>query len=113
MISKDALIALGADYEKGMSLCLNNEDFYFKMIGKGLANEKFESLGKNIEAENIQAAFEDAHALKGVCANLALTPLLSAVEKIVEPLRAKDTSVDYKTLYAEMTSELNKFKALF
>ena len=34
MISKDALIALGVDYNKGMTLCLNNEDFYFKMINK-------------------------------------------------------------------------------
>ena len=45
-MTKDELISAGADYAGGLELCMNNEEFYFKMIRKGLVNEKFDSLKK-------------------------------------------------------------------
>ncbi|MCH5290657.1 MAG: Hpt domain-containing protein [Treponema sp.] len=111
MLTKDALIAYGADYERGIKLCLGKEDFYFRMISKGLANEKFGDLGKHLEANDIKAAFEDAHALKGITGNLALTPLFMALEAMVEPLR-QGKSIDYAPLYATVMAEKQKLDAL-
>ncbi len=109
-MTKDELISAGADYAGGLELCMNNEEFYFKMIRKGLANERFDSLKKNLDDKNLDAAFEDAHALKGVAGNLHLTPLFKAVEEIVEPLRARDSEADYQTMYSAIVHQLEVFR---
>ncbi|MBQ7158305.1 MAG: Hpt domain-containing protein [Treponema sp.] len=101
MLTKEALIAYGADYTTGMARCLNKEDFYFKMVKMVAGNEKFVSLGKHLEAKDIKAAFEDSHALKGVVGNVALTPLFDAIEEIVEPLRRGEDN-DYSAQYAKI-----------
>ncbi len=106
-MTKEDLISYGADFEKGMQLCMNNEAFYFKMIQKCLANEKFKTLGEKLTAKDLKAAFEDAHALKGVTGNLALTPLYNAIEQIVEPLR-KGEEADYSSLYKKIEEEKAK-----
>ena len=111
-MTKEELIATGVDYEKGLALCMNNEAFYFKMIKKGLANEKFELLKEHLEQKKLDAAFEDAHALKGIAGNLHFTKLFSAIERIVEPLRNRDTSQDYDALYNELFCELEKLRAV-
>ena len=111
-MTKEELIAAGADYEGGLTLCMNNEEFYFKMIRKGLANPKFESLKQNLDDKNLDAAFEDAHALKGIAGNLHLTSLYDAVSAIVEPLRQKDEEQDYQALYGKMKEKLEAFRKL-
>ena len=111
-MTKEKLISAGADYDGGLELCMNNEEFYFKMIRKGLANERFDSLKKNLDDKNLDAAFEDAHALKGVAGNLHLTPLFKAIEVIVEPLRARDSETDYQTLYTQLNEQLQVFREI-
>ena len=103
MLTKDALLAYGASYDEGMARCLNKEDFYFKMIRMVAANEKFASLGSALIAKDLQAAFEDAHALKGIVANVSLTPLSDALEAIVEPLRRRE-DIDYTVMYARIVA---------
>ena len=109
-MTREELISAGADYDGGLALCMNSEDFYFKMIRKGLANEKFDSLNKNLNDKNLDAAFEDAHALKGIAGNLHLTSLYKAIEAIVEPLRTRDTQADYQALYTKIDEQLKVFK---
>lgn len=111
-MTKEELIAAGADYDGGLTLCMDNEEFYFKMIRKGLVNEKFDSLKKNLDNKNLDAAFEDAHALKGVAGNLHLTPLYKALEEIVEPLRQRDSKADYQALYNKMREQVEIFKRI-
>ena len=111
-MTKEELISAGADYEGGLTLCMNNEEFYFRILRKGLANEKFDSLKKNLDDKNLDAAFEDAHALKGVVGNLHLTPLYKAVEAIVEPLRRRDSETDYQALYDQMNEQLKIFREI-
>ena len=79
---------------------MNNEAFYFKMIDMAIADGGFDRLGTELEANNLDAAFETAHALKGVYGNLALTPIFEPIHEITEKLRAR-TEMDYSDLYAE------------
>lgn len=53
-----------------------------------MEDEGFDALSAALEQGDASTAFDRAHALKGVLANLGLTPLFEQVEKIVEPLRA-------------------------
>ena len=59
----------------------------------------FEKLYDAIEAGDLSAAFEAAHALKGMTGNLALTPLYEPLCRITELLRAR-TETDYTALVA-------------
>jgi hypothetical protein len=44
MLSVEALKASKVDTEKGLSLCMNNEDFYLRMVAMALADQRFAQL---------------------------------------------------------------------
>ena len=101
MITLEKLKSFGADIETGLSRCLNKEDFYLKMVNMGLSDEHFDSLGSAIVAGDLDGAFENVHALKGVLGNLSLTPLYEKTCELTELLRNK-TPGDYEGLYKEI-----------
>ncbi|MBR4168693.1 MAG: Hpt domain-containing protein [Lachnospiraceae bacterium] len=94
MAGLDSLRAYGANVDEGLNRCVNNEEFYLKMIRKAVEDPGFENLQQAIAGKDLATAFEIAHALKGVLTNLALTPLAEPVSEIVELLRSK-TDTDY------------------
>ena len=77
MLSIEKLKELGVSTDEGLARCLNNEQFYFRLIGKAMADESF-----------------DKHALKGVTGNLALTQLYQPISEMTELLRSR-TDTDY------------------
>ncbi|MCR4655408.1 MAG: Hpt domain-containing protein [Lachnospiraceae bacterium] len=107
----DKLREFGADVDEGLARCMNNEEFYLKMIELGLSDERFNSLGAIIEDGNMDEAFEMSHALKGVVGNLALTPIYQPISELTELLRTK-TPGDYMGLYTKMKSELDRLVAM-
>jgi len=80
---------------------MDNEAFYLRMVGMALADGGYEALGRALDGGDLQAAFEQAHKLKGSLGNLSLTPMYRPVSELTELLRNK-TAGDYKTLYAEL-----------
>ena len=88
MLTVDALRDFGAETGKGLERCMNNENFYFRLIRMAMADSGFDRLNAALDAGDTQAAFEAAHALKGVLGNLSLTPLYRPVETLTELLRA-------------------------
>lgn len=88
MLTIDALRQFGADTAQGLGRCMNNEGFYLRLVNMALADGNFEKLGQAVESGDKTAAFEAAHALKGVLANLALDPILAPVSEPTELLRA-------------------------
>ena len=88
MLTIDALRAYGANTDEALARCFGNEAFYLRLVGMVAKDEHFAAMDKAIAAGDARAAFEAAHALKGVLANLSLTPALEPVSKITEYLRA-------------------------
>ncbi len=111
MITVEGLSSLGADTKEGLARCLNKEDFYLRMVNMGLKDARFETLGEKLAQKDWDGAFEQAHALKGVLGNLALTPLFAPVSEITENLRAK-TQTDYTELYNTMMEKRKEILAL-
>lgn len=93
----EKLTAYGADVSEGLQRCMNNEDFYLKMVTIFLEDPNFPRLSEALDAGKLDAAFEAAHALKGTAGNLSLTPLFRALSEITELLR-KRTQTDYSAL---------------
>lgn len=111
MLTLENLKAFGANTQEGLSRCLNNEEFYLKMINIGINDAHFSSLQENLKNNNLEQAFEDAHALKGSIGNLAITPLYEPIVKITELLRAK-TSDGCDKLCEEIIEARNKLLSL-
>ncbi len=94
----DDLRTLGVNVDEGIDRCLGNEAFYLQMLDRALDDPKFEKLGKAISNPDLDEAFELAHALKGVAANLSLTALHNSLSVITDKLRDR-TQMDYTDMY--------------
>lgn len=85
---KEALRAAGVNIEGALQRLMNNEGLYVRLLGKFKADTNYQGLKDAVEEENYEAAFEYAHALKGVSGNLGLDSLMDADVVMVEKLRS-------------------------
>ena len=111
MITLDNLKELGTDTAAGLTRCINNEEFYLKMVNMALQDANFDQLKDAVDAGDLDAAFEKAHALKGVMGNVGLTPLFDKVSEITDELRARK-EIDYSDYMDGIFAELEKFRNL-
>ena len=103
MLTLETLQSYGVNTKEGLSRCMNNEKFYFRMLGMGLKNASFDKLENLLAEGNLEEAFEQAHAIKGVVGNLAITPIYDKIADITESLRAKK-DLDYVAIYKPVKS---------
>lgn len=101
MITVETLRAWGANVDEGLERCLGNEAFYLRLTEKALQDPSFDRLKEAVASGDLEKGFEAAHALKGIMANMALTPILTPVQQITELLRNR-TQADYGPLLAEI-----------
>ena len=80
---KSVFEAYGGDYDVTMSRFMGKETLYMKILGMMFQDENLKKLGTAIEENDLDAAFEAAHTLKGVAGNLGLTPFYDSVCRIV------------------------------
>lgn len=93
----------GCDVEGALDRFLDDKELYMTCLQTVVADANFAKLGVSLQEQNVSLAFDYAHTLKGVFANLGLTPMFAIVETIVEPLRAgmgNDLEVPYEKLLA-------------
>lgn len=111
MITVEKLKAFGANTEEALTRCFGNEALYLKLVATIPAEAKFETLRQAIASNNLDAAFEAAHALKGVLGNLSLTPLYTPMVELTEHLRARET-MDYTPLLDQILAKKAELAAL-
>ena len=111
MLTIDDLKTFGADTDKGLERCMNNEPFYFRLIGMAAADPNFSTLEEALEANDLEKAFDAAHALKGTTGNLSLDPIYEPVCEITELLRAR-TEMDYSEIFGQIKTKLEELKEL-
>ncbi len=110
MITVEKLNELGCNTSEGLERCFNDEEFYLGLIPEAFSGERYKALDEKVKAKDLEGAFEEAHAIKGVLANLALTPLYDVVSEITELLRSR-TDTDYSPLLNKMWDIKAKFDA--
>ncbi len=111
MLTVDALQEFGADTAEGLARCMNNEQFYLRLVAMAVGDANFEKLADAIGAQDFKAAFEAAHALKGLVGNLSLTPLFTIASEMTELLRA-ETEADYAPMCDELLGLRQQLQAL-
>lgn len=107
----DMLTAYGANTKEGLQRCMNNEGFYFRMVRMVPGDVHFQKLYDAVDAGDLAAAFEAAHALKGSTGNLSLTPIFAPVCEITELLRA-GTKTDYTPLIEAIRDGQNRLREI-
>ena len=95
----------GCNTKEGLERCLNNKDFYIKLLKMAVSDNKVYELKDFIDIKDYDNAFSISHSLKGVYANLSITPLYNLFYTLTEELRNK-TCKDY-------TDEINEIINLF
>ena len=101
MLTIDSLKAYGADTQEGLGRCFGNAEFYLKLVASVPSEKNFGKLKDAMAAGDLGSAFEAAHALKGVLANLSLTSLAKTAGELTELLRNR-TQTDYQPLLDEL-----------
>lgn len=98
---------LGVDMEEIMDRFMEDKELYITCLKKFMNEKTFLELKERLQEKDYENAFNCAHSLKGVSANLGLHHLFDAVCELVEPLRArKDEGLLEK--YAKIMEEKEK-----
>lgn len=97
----DELRNWGCDVENALERFVGDEDLYVMCLNTVLMDKSFEGLAEALRGNSIQEAFDYAHTLKGVLANMGLTPMYDITVKIVEPLRVGDSN-NLMPIYEEL-----------
>ena len=109
---------IGANYAE-MLMRLPNPKLIEKFVGKFLDDDSFDNLSKQLELGNREEAFNAAHTLKGVCANLRFTRLFDSASLLTEELRNKTDSVSpnalklYEGVRRDYETAVNAIKEYF
>ena len=111
MLTIDTLKAFGANTDEGVARCAGKPDFYLRLVNRVPGDANFEKLADAIARNDLDAAFDAAHSLKGVVGNLSLTPIFTPVSEITESLRARK-EMDYSPLLSEILAKWEELKAL-
>ena len=111
MLTIEKLKEYGADTDDGLKRCLNNADFYIRMVQSIIPDTRIDDLAKAIAANDLDSAFDIAHALKGIYGNIAITPIYKPVCEITELLRNR-TNTDYSALLEEISVQKQKLVSL-
>lgn len=107
----EALDAWGCDVNGAMERMTDDEEFYAECL-RDVANDPYFAVLKDaLKSGNRSAAFTAAHTLKGVLANVGLTPMYQKVVEIVEPLRAGRPD-DLTSAYNELMQMKEKLEAI-
>lgn len=92
-----------------------NEALYKKLAAKYADDHHLEHLVCALEANDAQAAYQEAHALKGVAGNLSFGNLYALAASTTEALREGDTArarailADLQKAHAEVLAALALF----
>ena len=102
---------LGVNMEEIMDRFMEDKELYVNCLDRFMEEKTFEDLNENLKGKDFENAFNCAHSLKGVSANLGLHQLYEAVCNLVEPLRAKQHE-GLDGLYDNIMAEKSKIEAV-
>jgi len=107
----EKLRAWGCDLEGALERFLGDEKLYQSCLPMVVEDESFDGLKEALAADERKKAFDCAHTLKGVFANMGITPMFETVVKIVEPLRAGKND-GLMPVYEELLDEREHLRSI-
>lgn len=84
---EELLAEYGGDVDGVTKRFLGDDALYTECLVDFVSDAHFDELAAALETEDYRHAFECAHSLKGVSANLGLTPFHKAVATLVQLIK--------------------------
>jgi len=106
MTVKECYDKAGANYADAINR-LETDALIKRLCIKFLDDKSFQLLKKSIEVKDVEGAFNAAHTLKGVAANLGFSTLYEVDSKLTDKLRGKELE-DYEELYVAVIQQYNR-----
>ena len=104
MTVKELYERLGADYNDAMERVFDEE--LLKMLcGMFLEDKSYSTLSEALSKQDYPAAFESAHTLKGVAANLGFSRLYNVASDLTEALRGGVPKGDVEGMFTSVDEE--------
>lgn len=101
------------DVSATMERFMGNQVLYAKCLGMMFEDKTMEHLTKAMGEGDMEAAFAEAHTLKGVSGNMGITPLYQAVCALVEALRNKESKAACLMLYQPVLTEFQRVEEIW
>ena len=107
----EKLKMLGCDTDGAMDRFDNDVELFETCVDIFKEDENFVELKRFLESEDYENAFNAAHTLKGVAANLGLTAISKSVSDVVEKLRSRDYT-NIQDMYDLIILNLDNLKSV-
>ena len=101
----------GCDIDGAMERLDQDTELYRDCLQMFKDDPAFDALGEAVKSGDIQAGFDQAHTIKGVAANLGLSPIWQNVFPLVEIYRAGKTD-GAQDAYALLIKSLTEFREI-
>ena len=101
----------GCDVDGAMERFMGDEELYMSCLKTVVNDKAYEALHDGLLEGDLQGAFDNAHTLKGVLANMGLTPMFDIVVRIVEPLRAGNME-NLMPVYEELVAANERLRGM-
>ena len=101
----------GADVDGAMERFMDDKQLYADCLQVFKEDPGFDELDAALGRADYRSAFNYAHMLKGVAANMGLAPMTAALSGIVEPLREHRCD-NLDRVYKAVLSERQRMRAL-
>ncbi len=101
----------GCDVDGAMERFMGDEELYMSCLKTVVNDKAYEALHDGLLEGDLQGAFDNAHTLKGVLANMGLTPIFDIVVRIVEPLRAGNME-NLMPVYEELVAANERLRGM-
>lgn len=89
-MNRKALQEVGVNIEKGLDNVDQDTSLYEELLRYFLKDKSYPRLCAAFQTQNVQEAFNAAHALKGISDNLGFQKLTENVKPVVEYLRQEN-----------------------
>jgi len=94
---------------------MDDEELYDSCLREFVDTNDMDTLKNSLNTGEFDAAFESAHAFKGVSGNLGLTPLFDSACVLVESLRNKsydNVNKEYEDVERKMQEFIEVYKSV-
>lgn len=106
-----ALKEWGCDTEGALRRLCGDKELYYELINKYFGELDFAVLKGAAAAKDSKIVFESAHSIKGVTANLGITPIYIPICKITDIFRS-GTCENVSELFDEIDKKKSEFNAI-
>lgn len=100
------------DMNEGLQRVLNNKQLYIRLLKKFAAETNLTALNDAINVNDLSAAREKAHTIKGIAANLSLKKLFLAVQeletKVKEGIADQEMMKSIQNIFNETITHIQK-----